>query len=160
MRHYTHLSIEDRENIRVFLETGLSISETARRLGRSKSTINRELKRNSNTKGEYHAHNAQKKYQKRKQTCGAKRKLEDEETRKHVIENLRAKQPYCLAGRQNIRRPCRRPRSCQVREETSFHLDKHDISCYRQRTSSQESAEETTHQTEEQTLQESHRQSR
>jgi len=88
MCHYKHLSVEDREKIRVFHEQGLSIAETARRLGRNKSTISRELKRNSNTKNEYSAHKAQKKYKKRKKACGAKRKLENRDARQYVEEKL------------------------------------------------------------------------
>lgn len=47
MSHYTHLSIEERENSRVMLEQGMSIRAIALILYRSPSTISREFKCNS-----------------------------------------------------------------------------------------------------------------
>lgn len=47
MGHYKHLSPEEREDIMVLRSHGKSISETARRIGRDKSTVSREIGRNS-----------------------------------------------------------------------------------------------------------------
>jgi IS30 family transposase len=43
---YRHLSFEEREQIAIWRLEGVSQAEMARRLGRSSSTINRELARN------------------------------------------------------------------------------------------------------------------
>lgn len=47
MCHYTHLTPFEREKILFFLAVGKSITEIAHLLGRSKSTISRELRRNA-----------------------------------------------------------------------------------------------------------------
>ena len=46
MKNYKHLSLEEREKLFAFKEMGLSLREAARRLGRSHSSLVRELKRN------------------------------------------------------------------------------------------------------------------
>jgi IS30 family transposase len=43
---YSHLSLEERCRLRGLMEMGLSVSEIARRMGRHRSTIERELARN------------------------------------------------------------------------------------------------------------------
>ena len=43
---YSHLTLEERCRLRGMMEMGLSIGETGRRLGRHRSTIQRELARN------------------------------------------------------------------------------------------------------------------
>lgn len=64
---YKHLSITERERILFYLAQGLSLCRIARLLGRNKSTISRELKRNS---GEYLPSKAQANYHKRrKKSC-------------------------------------------------------------------------------------------
>lgn len=47
MGKYTHLSMSDRRRFFTFLEMGLSISEIAKRLSKHRSTLYRELNRNS-----------------------------------------------------------------------------------------------------------------
>lgn len=47
MEHYTHLSMTDRRRLCTFLEMGLPITEIAKRLSKHRSTIHREIKRNS-----------------------------------------------------------------------------------------------------------------
>lgn len=51
MLSYTHFKHDERISLHNFLKDGLGIREIARRLGRNPSTINREIKRNSNSKG-------------------------------------------------------------------------------------------------------------
>ena len=64
---YKHLSITERERILFYLAQDLSLCRIARLLGRNKSTISRELKRNS---GEYLPSKAQANYHKRrKKSC-------------------------------------------------------------------------------------------
>ena len=69
MSHYKHISIKEREKILVYRERGYSISKIAQELNRNKSTISRELKRNSSRTREYSAVKAQEKYEIRRQFC-------------------------------------------------------------------------------------------
>ena len=52
MSHYKHLTLSEREELMYFLAKGYSMRHIAKELGRSASTISRELKRNT-SKGEY-----------------------------------------------------------------------------------------------------------
>ena len=45
--HYKHLNIDERENLLLLLGEGKTIREIAREMGRDKSTISREIARNS-----------------------------------------------------------------------------------------------------------------
>ncbi len=54
MLSYTHFTHDERISLHNFLKDGLGIREIARRLGRSPSTISREIKRNSSSKGYHH----------------------------------------------------------------------------------------------------------
>lgn len=53
-RSYTHLTSEERYHISVLRKTKISLSEIARILGRNKSTISRELERNTGKRGYRH----------------------------------------------------------------------------------------------------------
>lgn len=71
MKNYTHLSMTDRRRLHTFLEMGLSITAIADRLGRHRSTLYRELKRNQ-TDHHYLLGEAQRKANdrtKRESTC-------------------------------------------------------------------------------------------
>lgn len=68
MSLYHHLTISEREKILSLLSKGKSLSAIASEIGRSKSTISRELKRNS-FDSEYSPHRAQEVYSKRRKTC-------------------------------------------------------------------------------------------
>ena len=68
---YKHLSITERERILFYSAQDLSLCQIAQLLGRNKSTISRELKRNS---GEYLPIKAQANYHKRrKKSCRHKK---------------------------------------------------------------------------------------
>jgi IS30 family transposase len=71
-----HLTILERESIFKFLALGYSKSKIALKLSRSRSTITREIKRNT-VNGEYSPSIAQEVYQHRKSNCGTKNKLND-----------------------------------------------------------------------------------
>lgn len=84
MCHYHHFTTKERECLLVLRNSGKNISEIARIMGRNKSTISRELKRNS-VKGTYSAFEAEKRYRKRRRRCGRKRLLAD----KHLLRFVR-----------------------------------------------------------------------
>ena len=65
MSHYQHLSIKERESIWENRIRGKNIREIARELGRSPSTVSRELKRNQSRQG-YRPSAAQEQYRMRR----------------------------------------------------------------------------------------------
>ena len=70
--NYTHLSIEERACLRKYYVEGKSYREIARLLGRSASTISREIARNYTHRyaiNTYYPHTAQKKYLLRRSFC-------------------------------------------------------------------------------------------
>lgn len=70
-----HITILERESIFKLLTLGYSWAEIARQLGRNRSTIGREVKRNT-IDGEYSPFKAQSIYNNRKKNCGAKNILD------------------------------------------------------------------------------------
>ncbi len=75
MTHYHHLRPEERAYIMLEQNRGVSLRRIAERLGRSPSTLSRELKRNSPSIS-YCAARAAKAYRHRRQRCVKPRKLE------------------------------------------------------------------------------------
>jgi len=88
MNHYIHLTINEREDARVFLAQGFSLRAAALKLKRSASTLSRELKRNAYKSGDYTANHAQKLYQRRRHNCGKAPMLTNKDAREHVLERL------------------------------------------------------------------------
>lgn len=80
---YTHLTLLEREMILKFATQGLSICQISKRINRNKSTISRELKRNSRN-GEYYPCIAQEQYRQRREKCRPHKKLEDKELYNYV----------------------------------------------------------------------------
>lgn len=85
MKHYQQLSPTERYQIDAFTDMGWSQSDIAQRLNRHRSTINRELKRNS-AKQRYRGQSAQKISDTRRRTA---RKATF--TNKTVINHIRRK---------------------------------------------------------------------
>ena len=75
MSHH-HLTREDREYIVVSLQVGLSFSEMAAHLGRHRSTLSREIRRNGGPSG-YSGVRAQNRYQAVRQACRRSLKVAD-----------------------------------------------------------------------------------
>ena len=100
MSNYHHLTPCDREMIMLWLSHGWSITDIAQYLSRSKSTISREIKRNS-CANFYRASAAQAKYQKRRQACRMKRKLSNEKLKATIRKKILEYQwsPEQIAGR-------------------------------------------------------------
>ena len=76
MSHYKHITPNEREKILLLFSQNYSITYIANSLGRNKSTISRELSRNS-VCGEYSAVAAQAAYLKRRDKCRPRKKLDD-----------------------------------------------------------------------------------
>lgn len=77
MSHYKHLTLIEREKLLFFAGQGLSVAQIALALGRSRSTVYRELKRNTSRKIGYIPANAQKRYENRRKRCRKQKRLED-----------------------------------------------------------------------------------
>ena len=58
MKKYKQLTYKERYQLYALLKEGLNCSEIAKNIGYHKSTISRELKRNSQNKNRYHPDNA------------------------------------------------------------------------------------------------------
>jgi IS30 family transposase len=102
MSPYVHLSIDERLQIYQFSQDGLSQAEIARRLGRDKATISRELRRNAVSAG-YLPDLAQRRYRARRQRCRPRLRMADRGLRRTVI--LRLEQgwsPEQISGRLRI----------------------------------------------------------
>lgn len=69
MSHYKHLSIKERESILLMIGENKSLREIGRVLGRSASTISREIKRNCTVSHEYSPSDAERKYHTRRKSC-------------------------------------------------------------------------------------------
>jgi IS30 family transposase len=76
MNHYKHLTLEEREMILKYHSEGDSIRKIALKIDRDKSTVSRELKRNSDEDG-YLPNRAEERYHVRRLKCRPKKKLSD-----------------------------------------------------------------------------------
>lgn len=76
MRVYTHLTLSEREYLEAKLKEGVSLRKIAAALGRSPSTISREVNRNWSKKAKrYHHWNANNCYKFRRKQCHRKNNL-------------------------------------------------------------------------------------
>lgn len=78
MPSYTHFTLCERENLRELASKDISIREIARRLGRSPSSVSRELKR-GNTKHGYNAWWSTSMYIFRRKRCVRRKRLATDE---------------------------------------------------------------------------------
>ena len=111
MGRYSHLTIEEREDVMCLRRQGKGVSEIAREIHRDKSTVSRELARNScaasTARPWYQASTAQRRYEARREACRRPRPLDDPErlelVRGHVLEGRWS--PEQLEGRIRLERP-------------------------------------------------------
>jgi len=95
----SHLTLEEREIIAHMHRAGKMQTQITERVGRSKSTISRELRRNRSRNG-YWAVAAQRKAQRRRSERPWVAKLQQPEVRRYVQERLRQRwSPDQIAGR-------------------------------------------------------------
>lgn len=98
---YSHLSIEEREKIQELLWNKKSIRYIAKELGRSPSSIARELKKNTTAIRErYTPRQAQERALKKRKSRGRTKRLKNNEIRQYVFEKLQLRwSPEQIAGR-------------------------------------------------------------
>jgi IS30 family transposase len=100
---YQHLTPMERGQIQALLGQGLSQNAIARKLGRSPSTISRELRRNGTVFRRYDAGHAQRRYQTVRQLCVRGRSLDYLPLRQYVIERfMEGYSPEQVSGRLSI----------------------------------------------------------
>lgn len=101
MKQYHHLTIHEREQIKLLFSRGESLRSIAKSIGRDRKTIGRELNRNSSALGHtsYCPSDAQKQAVKRRATCKARR-LTRGAVRTYVVGKLtRGWSPEAISGR-------------------------------------------------------------
>lgn len=108
-RHYSHLRLDERRRIAKWLEAKMPITEMADRLGRSASTLYRDIKRNRYTDTElpeldgYHAVAAQDMYEKRRAVH--RKMIVHPELKAAIEDRLKAGwSPEQIAGRMRLER--------------------------------------------------------
>ena len=100
-KRYKHMSLEERDRVAEMKSFGHTVTEIAEALGRSKSTLSRELRRNATPAYKvYLSHRAHERAVTRKQEAGSRPRLKDEETVSYVRDKLeQGLSPELIAGR-------------------------------------------------------------
>ena len=88
MSHYKHLTIGERESILRMLVEGKQNREIAQALGRSPSTISRELRRNCRRREDYSPIQAERTYRERRKKSGRQRIFTASPEAKDKVRNL------------------------------------------------------------------------
>lgn len=106
-REYLHLSLSERDLITTMFAEEKSLGEIAKALGRSKSTVSREIKRNSSPEYRlYLSHRAHGRAELRKKQANTHQRLKDERTESYVRSMLKdGWSPELIAGRIDIDQP-------------------------------------------------------
>jgi len=88
--NYKHLSSEERDKIAILRAQGYFLNKIAKMINRNKSTISRELRRNSSpTYDAYLPHKANQRAKSRKQLSGKRQRLKNSTVRTFVINKLK-----------------------------------------------------------------------
>ena len=88
MSSYKHFTGEERQKIQENLNKGKSFSETAREIGRNRSSVTREYQRNKNKDGSYNWWRATGLYIARRRKCKRKLRLKSVKLRAYVIDGF------------------------------------------------------------------------
>ena len=88
MSRYNHFTTKERECLLVLLKKGKKNCEIAKEMGRSPSSISRELRRNSTSRDEYSAIRAEEQYQERRKKSIRSFKLSDPKIAQKVTSLL------------------------------------------------------------------------
>ena len=110
MKPYTHFTLKERVCLEELYNSGKKISEIAIIMGRSKSTISRELRRNSNKQGLYNSWGAYSKATVRRKKSVRKQRIQkDTDLYNYICEKLNLYwSPEIIAKKWNIKHPCER----------------------------------------------------
>lgn len=92
MKKYVQLNFEERVTIKIMLQQSYSIQHIAKHLGRSPSTISREIKRGITVDGTYFAESTERQIRQRKLNDKRKRKMDNQIIYDYVACRLRNKQ--------------------------------------------------------------------
>ena len=115
----SHLTLKEREVLYRMNKAGKSKSEIAETLGRDRSTIYREITRNTGGRG-YRPKQAQRFYQARREDCRRKQKMDHGPLKTYVTKTLKKKwSPDEIAGRS--KRDFPRQPDCQVSHQTIYN---------------------------------------
>jgi transposase, IS30 family len=96
---YVHLTATDRGHIHALRQEGKSLGYIADSLGRDRSTISRELRRNATRTG-YNASHAHEQYQRRRTSCRKQRKVDYPPLWEYLFDKIPAGwTPEQIAGR-------------------------------------------------------------
>jgi len=87
----SHLTLEQRYEIQAFLKMKIRPAEIARQMGRDRSVISREIRRNSDVNGKYRASYAQENVRIRKERYSRPRKM-TAEMEAHISDKMRSEQ--------------------------------------------------------------------
>ena len=101
-KKYCHISQQERDMIAVYKAQRLNQTQMAEKIGRHRSTISRELKRNAPPvyKGYYLSHKAQERYEKRMSRSHTHQRLKNQRIRDYVEEKIKKLwSPELIAGR-------------------------------------------------------------
>lgn len=100
-KRYKHMSLEERDRVAEMKSFGHTVTEIAEALGRSKSTLSRELRRNATPAYKvYLSHRAHERAVTRKQEAGSRPRLKNEQVVTYVRKKLeQGLSPELIAGR-------------------------------------------------------------
>ena len=87
-KKFTHVQASERDNISIFKAQNKSDRSIAKEIGRSPSTISREFKRGITHNGYYFPNASQLKVDKKKENSRRKRKTDDSNVQKYIIEKI------------------------------------------------------------------------
>lgn len=102
MKKYKHLSAKERELMSVLHAKQTSITQIAKELGRSKSTISRELNRDTTIfyRGVYLGESSQKRYLKKWKDVHKRKRLKNSFIEEYVLKRLKRNwSPETISGR-------------------------------------------------------------
>ena len=104
MKSYIHFTSKERESIYLLLKQNKKISEIAIELGRNKSSISKEIKRNSSANKEYNPFDAKRFYENRRKNSKRKYKIyKDKELYNYIDEKIKKYwSPEIIAKKWNV----------------------------------------------------------
>lgn len=115
MSRYNHFTTKERESLLVMLKKGQKNCEIAKELGRSPSSISREIRRNAQTREDYSAIKAEEQYRERRKRCVRQTKLTDPCCAEKVSELLKLYwSPEEISGRLKLENSRIRISTCTI----------------------------------------------